>query len=96
MLPSAGEGFGLVLLESLTCGTPVIASNADGGREAVAGGRFGMLVDPTSDSELVEAIQILPSPPPANAVRHHFGPAPYRARVHRTLSAILHKGEVAG
>jgi glycosyltransferase involved in cell wall biosynthesis len=90
VLPSEGEGFGLVLLESLACGTPVIASNVDGGREAVAGGRFGMLVDPTNDSDLIEAIQTPPSPPPASAVRNHFGPARYRTRVHRTLSTILH------
>jgi hypothetical protein len=54
-----------------------------------------MLVDPTNDSELIDVIQTSPSPPPASAVRNHFGPARYQTRVHRTPSTILHEGKVA-
>lgn len=45
-MPSTGEGFGITFLEALACGTPVLAGNADGSVDAVAGGRFGYLVDP--------------------------------------------------
>lgn len=45
-LPSAKEGFGIVFLEALGCGLPVLAGNRDGSRDPLADGRFGMLVDP--------------------------------------------------
>ncbi|MEB3270708.1 MAG: glycosyltransferase [Synechococcus sp.] len=45
-LPSCGEGFGIVFLEALACGTPVLAGNRDGSVDALAGGHLGLLVDP--------------------------------------------------
>ena len=56
VMPSRGEGFGFVLLEAMACGVPVIASNADGGREAVRGGELGELVDPDNLDELCNAV----------------------------------------
>lgn len=46
VMPSKGEGFGFVFLEAMACGIPVIASNRDGGREAVRNGKLGTIVDP--------------------------------------------------
>jgi phosphatidylinositol alpha-1,6-mannosyltransferase len=51
ILPSSGEGLGLVLLEAQACGVPTIASSLDGGAEAVAG--MGWAVDP-NDAKAVE------------------------------------------
>lgn len=45
-LPSTGEGFGIVFLEALGCGRPVLAGNRDGSPDPLADGRFGLLVDP--------------------------------------------------
>ncbi|MGB7564419.1 MAG: glycosyltransferase family 4 protein, partial [Prochlorococcaceae cyanobacterium] len=45
-LPSEKEGFGIVFLEALGCGTPVLAGNRDGSLDPLDGGRFGCLVDP--------------------------------------------------
>jgi len=45
-LPSSGEGFGIVFLEALACGRPVLAGNRDGSSEPLGHGRFGLLVDP--------------------------------------------------
>jgi glycosyltransferase involved in cell wall biosynthesis len=45
-LPSSGEGFGIVFLEALACGRPVLAGNRDGSTEPLGHGRFGLLVDP--------------------------------------------------
>ncbi len=45
MCTSRLETFGLVPLESMACGTPVIATNVSGHRETVANGKVGFLVD---------------------------------------------------
>lgn len=45
-LPSTGEGFGIVFLEALGCGRPVLAGNRDGSLDPLSDGRFGLLVDP--------------------------------------------------
>lgn len=56
VMPSSGEGFGFVFLEAMACGVPVIASTADGGREAVRDGSLGTVVDPKNRTELKNAI----------------------------------------
>jgi phosphatidyl-myo-inositol dimannoside synthase len=56
VMPSFGEGFGIVLIEAAACGVPVIGSRADGSREALLDGRLGRLVDPHSENELVDAV----------------------------------------
>ena len=46
VMPSRGEGFGIVILEAMACGVPALASSKDGGREALLDGKLGLLVDP--------------------------------------------------
>nr|WP_290227522.1 glycosyltransferase [Trichocoleus desertorum] len=45
-LPSRGEGFGIVYLEALACGKPVLAGNQDGAVDPLLNGEIGCLVDP--------------------------------------------------
>ncbi|MCI4364477.1 MAG: glycosyltransferase family 4 protein [Thermoplasmata archaeon] len=56
VLPSEYEAFGLVLLESLAQGTPVVASRVGGIPEFVPDGQAGLLVTPNDPSELARAI----------------------------------------
>ncbi len=53
--PSLFEGFGLPVLESLQCGTPVIASSTSSLPEVV--GDAGLLVDPTSVEDIAGALE---------------------------------------
>ncbi|MEQ8970689.1 MAG: glycosyltransferase family 4 protein [Coleofasciculus sp. C1-SOL-03] len=60
-MPSQGEGFGIVFLEALACGKPVLAGNQDGSVQPLASGELGCLVDPNNvediANKLIEIIQ---------------------------------------
>jgi phosphatidylinositol alpha-1,6-mannosyltransferase len=56
VMPSTGEGFGIVLIEAAACGIPVVGSQTDGSREALLDGRLGRLVDPRNAFALLEAV----------------------------------------
>ncbi len=58
-LPTHSEGLGLVLLESLSCGVPVIASNVGGCPEVVEDGRSGILIEPKSIESLSKGIEMM-------------------------------------
>jgi glycosyltransferase involved in cell wall biosynthesis len=65
VMPSVGEGFGIVLIEAAACGVPVVGSQADGSREALLDGRLGHLVDPTKPNELIRTVAGLLARAPA-------------------------------
>jgi len=56
LLPGWGEGFGIVYLEAMACGVPVVGSELDGSREALREGMLGELVDPTDADSLKQGI----------------------------------------
>lgn len=56
VLPSKFEGFGIVFIESLACGVPVIASDDYGCRASLLNGELGDLVPPDDISAIADAI----------------------------------------
>jgi glycosyltransferase involved in cell wall biosynthesis len=56
-MPGRGEGFGIVYLEAMACGIPVIASSKDASREAVRDGLLGTVVDPDNHEELIQELR---------------------------------------
>lgn len=63
VLPSILEGFGIVLLEAMASGLPVVATNVDGIREVVIQGESGILIPPKNPDAIAKAvIQIIENP----------------------------------
>jgi glycogen synthase len=72
VLPSEYEAFGLVLLESLAQGTPVIASRVGGIPEFIEDGRSGLLVPPKDAEALGVALrQVVGDAALARRLGHH-------------------------
>lgn len=57
VLPSASEGGGLVLVEAMAAGCPVVAHDVGGSREMVAGGAAGALVASLDPAEWENAVR---------------------------------------
>jgi glycosyltransferase involved in cell wall biosynthesis len=105
VMPSQKEGFGIVFLEAMACGKPVIAGNQDGSVDALDGGRLGVLVDPNEVSQITAAIvQILSRDHPNrllfdpqglnDAVNQTFGREAFTRRVHSALLPFLQSPSV--
>ncbi len=63
VLPSLAEAFGIVLVEALYIGAPVIATTAGGIPEIVDDGRDGLLVSPGDPAALEQALRKLLNDP---------------------------------
>ncbi len=63
-----GEPFGLVLIESMACGTPVIAFNKGSVPEIIVDGKTGFVVDSMSD--MIGAIDHIDDMDPGECRRH--------------------------
>jgi glycosyltransferase involved in cell wall biosynthesis len=90
VVPSRREGLGLVALEAIARGRPVIASRAGGLPEAVLDGVDGVLVPPEDPRALADALHKLPLPPPTGEALQRHAPervaAAHRAAYERLLS----------
>lgn len=61
---TGGESFGIVLLEAMASGAPVVASDIDGYRDVVADGESGLLVAPRNPAAIANAVaRVLGDPP---------------------------------
>ena len=56
VMPSEKEGFGIVFIEAMFYGLPVIGGNKDGSTDALIDGEMGLLVDPENITQITEAI----------------------------------------
>lgn len=91
VMPSTKEGFGIVFIEAMYYGLPVIAGNMDGSVDALGNGRFGMLVDPLDVDAIEEAIRtILVNKaayiPDRKALLGEFGYEHYKTRLDKLIA----------
>jgi glycosyltransferase involved in cell wall biosynthesis len=56
-LPSFTEGLPITLLETMQCGTPIVASRVGGIPELLDGGQAGLLIEPGDAAGLTAAIR---------------------------------------
>lgn len=95
-LPSRGEGFGLVYLEAMRAGKPVLAGNEDAGKEVVLDGITGRAVNPQNPDDLLQGILDVSGDKAeqwggAGKERfdRHFCYEAFRDRLHEILNQVL-------
>jgi glycosyltransferase involved in cell wall biosynthesis len=55
-LPSIAEGFGLVILEAMACGVPVLCTTSTGGADFILHRQNGLLIEPGSASAIEQEL----------------------------------------
>jgi glycosyltransferase involved in cell wall biosynthesis len=101
MLTSFKEGTPNVVLEAQWVGTPVVAVEAGGTREALEPGRTGWIVDPATPAALADRVSRLLADPDLRAACRSTGPAFVEARfglgrmVDETLAAYGFDGRIS-
>lgn len=93
VMPGRGEGFGIVYLEAMACGVPVVASRADGSREALCDGKLGVMVNPSDATDLIRGIQAaLDGPRGTPEGLAYFSCDRFRGRWHRCVREQIGAG----
>jgi phosphatidylinositol alpha-1,6-mannosyltransferase len=84
VMPSTGDGIGIVFLEAMACGTSVLGIDAGGVRDAMADGDLGLVVQDAEFEEALEHALSLPKPLRAelsNRLRARFGRKVFHDRI---------------
>lgn len=70
VMPSSKEGFGIVFLEAMASGKPVLAGCVDGSVDALDKGRLSPLVDPNDAEQIADTLAEILSGEPDGALWH--------------------------
>lgn len=94
VLPSKKEGFGIVFIEALANGLPVICGNSDGSIDAIRNGELGKAIDTDNLTELYNGITAHLATPLTNSGRKqlqeqclcYFNETEYRTKLELLLN----------
>lgn len=89
VMPSSGEGFGIVYLEAMACGTPALGLSAAGASDALGDGELGQLCRPEQLAEAISAALAKKRPLPddlRSSVHARFGRAHFNARAEALIA----------
>ena len=94
VMPSKKEGFGIVFIEAMYYGLPVIAGNKDGSSDALLNGKLGIMVNPDSEQEIELAIKntlqnIEVNKPNKNLLMQYFSFDAYKKNIAQLLQPYL-------
>ncbi len=94
IMPSENEGFGLVFIEAMFYGIPVIAGNVDGSVDALCDGELGLLVNPNNKTEIINAVKkILDNRPgylpDQQKLMEHFSYRGYKEKLNKMINTLL-------
>jgi glycosyltransferase involved in cell wall biosynthesis len=90
VMASHWEGFGIVLIEALACGVPVVGSTADATQEALLNGDLGPSVDPDDPDALATAIlEALDRPRQVPERLSYYAFENFQARLRAALQPLL-------
>jgi phosphatidyl-myo-inositol dimannoside synthase len=82
VLPSTGEGFGIVYLEAMACGTAALGLRAGGAPDALCDGELGTMVEEADLADAIRAqLKAKPRADLADEVLRRFGPDAFRTRL---------------
>lgn len=90
---SEREGFGIVFIEAMYYGKPVIGANRGGVTDALVDGAFGILVEPTDIGNVSAGIKNIVADksryvPERSAVLSYFGYPVYKEKLQHILNAL--------
>lgn len=90
IMPSQKEGFGIVFIEAMFYGKPVIAGNIDGSVDALKNGAFGLLVNPANQQQITNAIiEVISNNkkfiPKQEEVMQHFSFSVYKEKLRKII-----------
>jgi glycosyltransferase involved in cell wall biosynthesis len=99
LFPSLCEGFGLVILEALSCGLPVISTNHTGAPDVLGEGIDGFIVPIRSADAIAQKMEALLDSPPRLAAMKDAAAAKARAlrwEDYRSTIARIVRAQLAG
>lgn len=100
VMPSTKEGFGIVFIEAMYYGLPVVAGNEDGSVDALLNGKLGRLVTPSDVNEIMAGIaDVLNGDayrwPEMKLLMEYFGYESYKQQINNLFNQLLNTALLA-